>query len=327
MNIFRDLKKTTVVVIPAESGQTRQYQVPSMLWSLSTTFAFIFAGMSGFFAFDYYQLRQIRKSYYRMMIENEGLKGEARVLMGNLDDVKKSLKRVQDYTSKLGELTSLRVQRVTKKTGLGPISEDEYKKIQNSIAPNAEPVNYLPLGLNSDTLTFRPVFDKLKDIGDTSNNHSLDLQRLLASLSQQKTLLNSIPSITPVNGWITSGFGVRISPFTGKRAMHKGLDVASPVGTAIFSPADGVVVFTGAKSGFGNFVMIAHGYGILSRYGHLAENLVEPGQKVKRGEQIATVGMTGRTTGPHLHYEVVVDGRALDPKKFILDASDDWLSL
>lgn len=89
--------------------------------------------------------------------------------------------------------------------------------------------------------------------------------------------------------------------------------------TPIVAPGDGVVIFTGRKSGFGNFIMIAHGYGIISRYGHIAQSLVSPGQKVTRGQQIATVGMTGRTTGPHLHYEILANGSAINPRKFILD--------
>jgi murein DD-endopeptidase MepM/ murein hydrolase activator NlpD len=322
------MKKTTIVFVPADSSATKSFQVPELIFKLGTVIAFGMAMSGGYLFFDYLEMRQIRKEHYRTMIENEGLKGEARILAGNLEEVKHSLKKLQDYTNKLGELTAVRVQKVTKKTGLGPLSEEEYNKIQAEAA--AAPTvtqNYLPLGLNFDNLAFRPLFDKLKDIGQEADNSAIDLQRLLSTLSSQKSLLSSIPSISPANGWITSGFGHRISPFTGKRAMHKGIDVASPVGTPIYSPADGVVVFTGAKSGFGNFVMVAHGYGIISRYGHLAENLVEPGQKVKRGEQIATVGMTGRTTGPHLHYEVVVDGRAQDPKKFILNLADEWLAL
>ena len=88
------------------------------------------------------------------------------------------------------------------------------------------------------------------------------------------------------------------------------------------APADGVVIFTGAKAGFGNFIMIAHGYGVVTRYGHNHQNLVQPGQKVGRGEQIGTVGETGRATGPHLHYEVVINGKLENPQKFILDMAD-----
>ncbi len=91
---------------------------------------------------------------------------------------------------------------------------------------------------------------------------------------------------------------------------------------AVGERADGVVVFSGMKEGFGNFVMIAHGYGIVTGYGHNAQNLVITGQVIKRGEQLSTVGQTGRTTGPHLHYEIWVNGRVVDPKRFILNPDE-----
>jgi murein DD-endopeptidase MepM/ murein hydrolase activator NlpD len=173
-----------------------------------------------------------------------------------------------------------------------------------------------------DNLVFRPVFDRLNSIGQDANNHAFELQHLLSTLSQQKALLSSIPTFSPVDGWITSGFGRRVSPFTGEKGVHQGIDIAAPIGTPILAPADGVVIFTGAKDGFGNFIMIAHGYGVVTRYGHNLQNMVQPGQKVSRGEQIATVGMTGRTTGPHCHYEIVVNGKTENPQKFILDMAD-----
>ena len=319
------MRKTTIMIIPDGSTATKNYQVPVPLIRAALGLIILGAISAGYLFFDYSELRAIRSRYYQMTTENEGLKGEARILMNNLDEVKLSLLRVKDYTDKLGELTAIRVKKVAKKTGIGPLSEEEYKKINHGVESSFTG-GYLPIGLNVNNLAFRPVFDRLRYIGDSANHHALELQKLLSTLSQQKSLLSSIPSISPVNGWITSGFGYRVSPFTGKKTMHKGLDVASPIGTPIFSPADGVVIFTGAKIGFGNFIMVAHGYGIVSRYGHIAENLVQPGQRVKRGEQIATVGMTGRTTGPHLHYEVVVNGHNHNPKKFILNLSDDWLA-
>src|SRR4029078_2509934 len=101
-----------------------------------------------------------------------------------------------------------------------------------------------------DNLASRPVFDRLATIGQDANQHALELQHLLSNLSQQKSLLSSIPSFSPVDGWITSNYGKRISPFTGEPTLHMGLDVAAPVGTPIYAPADGVVIFTGAKQGF-----------------------------------------------------------------------------
>jgi len=282
----------------------------------------------GFFVFDYVQLREMRRGHLDLIAENQHLKGEAHILMGNLEEVKRSLRRIQDYTKKLGELVSLKVNNVSRKTGIGPLSAEEFSiQKQPHHSSEADVKAQIPLGINIENLIFRPVIKKLAGIQRQSDHQAVELQHLLSTLSQKKSLLSSIPSVSPVNGWITSSFGMRISPFTGKKSMHKAIDIAAPVGTPIVAPADGVVIFSGAKVGFGNFIMIAHyGYGIVTRYGHNAQNMVQAGQTVKRGEQIATVGMTGRTTGPHLHYETWVNGRAVNPKKFILDINIDFLS-
>jgi murein DD-endopeptidase MepM/ murein hydrolase activator NlpD len=311
------MKKWTVMIIPDDGKATRQVQVPSsVVRVLSFAIIALVSGLS-FLILDYVDLRARLANHQDLNAENEGLKGEARLLMQNLDEVKTALRRVQDYTYKLTELTELRVKRFSSKTGIGPLSPEEFQQAQKQ--PSEQPVNYMPLGLNVDKLAFRPVFDRLSGIGKQANNHALELQQLLSTLSQQRSLLQSIPSVTPVDGWVTSGFGMRTSPFTGERTLHVGLDIAAPVGTPILAPADGIVIFTGKKEGFGNFVMLAHGYGVISRYGHNNQNLVSPGQKLSRGEQIATVGESGRTTGPHLHYEIMVNGKLENPQKFILN--------
>ena len=309
------------MIIPDGHRATRQLSMPQALISIGFfgSFFVLFAG--GFVFLDYLHLRAFRHRYQVISAENEGLKGEARVLMQNLEEVKVSLRRVQDYTSKLGELTTLKVQTFRKKTGIGPLSVEEFSAAQRTAAA-VQPEGYVPIGLNMDKLVFRQVFDRLSGIGQEANNDALELQHLLSTLSKQKNLLASIPSIAPVDGWITSGFGVRVSPFTGERTDHAGIDIAAPVGTAIMAPADGVVIFSGAKAGFGNFIMVAHGYGVVTRYGHNHQNMVQPGQKVARGEQIATVGDSGRATGPHVHYEVVINGKLENPQKFILDLVD-----
>lgn len=318
------MKKLTILLIPEGARTTHQISIPRHVIRGAQCLCVALAGLSGYFLLDYLQLREIRTSYRETTAENQGLRGEAKLLMNNLDEVKRSLRRVQDYSAKLADITKLKVIRVSKKTGIGPLSADEFAvaSARQSQEVIDEPREYVPLGVNLDKLVFRTAFDRMKTLGKEANQSALDLQHLLSTLSQQKSLLSAIPSNTPVNGWIASGFGQRTSPFTGERVMHMGIDVASPIGSPIYAPADGVVIFTGEKEGFGNFIMLAHGYGLISRYGHNAQNLVETGQTVKRGEQIATVGMTGRTTGPHLHYEIIVDGRPVDPKKFILDMAD-----
>jgi len=159
----------------------------------------------------------------------------------------------------------------------------------------------------------------------------LDLDGLLAQTSfleqnQQKldkqfedvrSLLVSTPTLTPAQGWISSGFGYRLHPLTQKREFHRGLDISAPRGTPIVSPANGIVVSKTRLPGYGLMLVINHGYGIITRYGHLHKAHVKPGQKVKRGEKIATVGASGRTTGPHLHYEVVRNGIPVNPIRYL----------
>lgn len=312
------MKKLTILVIPENASQTKQLQIPRLAIKAGALGSLLFMSCLGYLMFDYVELRALHSSYHKILTENEGLKGEARLLMSNLEEVRHSLKRVQDYSEKLGDLTSLKVENLSQQTGIGPLSPEEFQTAKrNQSAPPMK--KNIPLGIDLDKLVFRSVFDRIQNIGNQANQNALHMQKLLSELSQHRSLLSSVPSLTPVEGWITSGFGPRISPFTGERSWHRGLDVAAPIGTPIYAPADGVVIFSGAKSSYGNFVMIAHGYGVVSRYGHNAQNLVQAGQRIKRGDQVATVGMTGRTTGPHLHYEVVVNGRHVDPKRFMLD--------
>lgn len=128
------------------------------------------------------------------------------------------------------------------------------------------------------------------------------------------------PSIWPVKGPITSKFGPRISPFTGKKAFHSGLDIGSPRGTEIRSPAAGKVVVAAFDTRMGKFIRIDHGYGVETTYGHLSKILVKYGNKVKRGDLIGLVGSTGRfSTGPHLHYQVAVNDQVVNPVQYILD--------
>ncbi|MBV9840840.1 MAG: M23 family metallopeptidase [Sphingomonadaceae bacterium] len=132
----------------------------------------------------------------------------------------------------------------------------------------------------------------------------------------------SIPSAQPVSRFIlTSFFGVRADPFEGSARMHAGLDMAAPAGTPVYATADGVVAHAGPSNGYGNLVEIDHGRGVHTRYGHLSAVLVAENSRVHRGDLIGRVGSTGRSTGPHLHYEVRLDDRAINPLPFLQGAS------
>lgn len=139
------------------------------------------------------------------------------------------------------------------------------------------------------------------------------------AFQKQSLLLSSTPSVYPVRGLLGNGYGWRRDPFTGMRDFHQGLDVVAPQGTKVTAPADGIVTRAGPAGGFGNSIFMSHGYGLMTRYAHLAAANVRVGQRVKRGDVIGTVGTTGRSTGPHLHYEVLVHQRHVDPVRYILE--------
>ncbi len=132
----------------------------------------------------------------------------------------------------------------------------------------------------------------------------------------------SIPSTKPISAFtFTSAFGVRADPFRGSAAMHAGIDLASPTGTPIYATADGVVDRAEWFGGYGNMVEIDHGKSIATRYGHMSRIVAHEGERVHRGDLIGYVGSTGRSTGPHLHYEVRIDGRAVNPIPFLQSAN------
>jgi murein DD-endopeptidase MepM/ murein hydrolase activator NlpD len=141
---------------------------------------------------------------------------------------------------------------------------------------------------------------------------------LEALLLQQKLNKNTIPSGSPVNvGYNSSSFGWRVDPFTGKMAMHEGLDFMAEIGTPIYAAAGGIVVEAESTPDYGNIIKIDHGSGIETRYAHTSRMMVKEGDRVEKGQLIGEVGNTGRSTGAHLHFEVRLNGVALDPRKYL----------
>lgn len=156
-------------------------------------------------------------------------------------------------------------------------------------------------------------------LGVVAEGQAASLSDLVKALEGKQEFLAASPSIWPAKGWLTSRYGYRVSPFTGKPQFHAGLDIAGAPGTQVIAPARGRVVFTGPRGPMGNCIVIDHGHGVRTQYGHNDKILVKLGQMVERGDPIATLGNTGRSTGPHLHYVVEVLGKTKDPLDFIFD--------
>jgi murein DD-endopeptidase MepM/ murein hydrolase activator NlpD len=171
-----------------------------------------------------------------------------------------------------------------------------------------------------------PETDQLVGIGGPETVVALDkaadhLEREVRHISDRLhsdvVRLASIPRGLPVNGYITDGFGMRRNPFNGEgREVHEGLDIAVDFGTPVAATADGLVIYAAPHAGYGNLVIVYHSNGITSRYGHLSRISVEAGQRVKRGDQVGNVGSTGRSTGPHVHYEIRENDQSVDPLRY-----------
>jgi murein DD-endopeptidase MepM/ murein hydrolase activator NlpD len=156
-------------------------------------------------------------------------------------------------------------------------------------------------------------------LGTLAAARERSLSDLLEKLEDKRHRLASTPAIWPAKGWLTSRFGSRISPFTGGRQFHPGIDIAGALGTDVIAPARGRVTFAGKRGPLGQTLTIDHGYGVRTLYGHNNEIFVERGQEIERGQVIASLGSSGRSTGPHLHYVVEVQGKAANPLDYIFD--------
>ena len=176
----------------------------------------------------------------------------------------------------------------------------------------------IPLDAKHNNL-IREMHEQVNQTTQVAKQQVLNFEDLIKQLEKKKNFLASTPSIRPVQGWLTSGFGYRESPFTGKRDFHSGLDISNQVGTKVIATANGTVSYAAQKMYFGNLVVIDHGYGKITKYGHLQKILVTSGQRVKRGDVIALLGNTGQSTGPHVHYEVRINNVPTNPLKYILN--------
>jgi murein DD-endopeptidase MepM/ murein hydrolase activator NlpD len=170
----------------------------------------------------------------------------------------------------------------------------------------------LPPGLRSPEDTFGLLRELLESLESRLRNVQTDVDN-------RNALAAATPSIWPAHGWLTSSVGNRRDPITGGSDYHEGLDISAERGSSVYATADGTVRFAGREGGYGNLVVLDHGYGLETRYGHLASFRVSPGADIKRGDVVGVVGSTGRSTGSHLHYEVRVNGRLLNPLQLLLN--------
>ena len=165
----------------------------------------------------------------------------------------------------------------------------------------------------------REMHDQMAGLEMASRDQATGFEDLMQGVKSRKNLLACKPSIRPADGIFSSGFGSRESPFTGLPEFHSGLDIANHKGTPILATADGTVTFVGDKGPLGKVIVINHGHGLVTRYAHIDKALKNRGESVKRGDVVAQMGSSGRSTGPHVHYEVRINGVPVNPRDHILN--------
>jgi murein DD-endopeptidase MepM/ murein hydrolase activator NlpD len=306
-------KRYTVLFIDDKGNPIRESLVSRRAIRILASLAVILIGLcaTGAYRFVHMQDELVGKNDLISKIELqkneiEGQRIQLQSFAHEINDLKASLVTLNGFESKIRIMANL--EHRPDKASLFAMG--------GSMPEDLEPD--LPLSQDHDRLV-RAMHDQIEQVQQASSVQGTSFKALIKSLESKRNLLASTPSIRPARGWYSSQFGYRISPFTGRRAMHKGLDIANTKGTKIIATADGVVTFAGKRWLIGNEVKIDHGHGIATRYGHACKVLVHNGDRVKRGDVIALMGSTGRSTGPHVHYEVRLNGVPVNPLKYILD--------
>ena len=282
---------------------------------LSLLFVSFVTGMTllGFFFYDYHTLRKSMGDVHQMaqkIIDQQALIAEQRSQIQDFAD------QIDALDEKLARLNQFEEQ-VRQLANLEPYESEENMSGVGGASPESLDAQ-LELQQSHDRL-LKDMHRQISDLETISARTSGSLENLVNKLEKQSNLLAATPSIRPTEGWISSPFGKRTSPFTGRREFHKGLDIANHKGTPILATADGVITYAGQKRNMGNVLVIDHGHGIVTRYAHLDEMTKKRSEKVKRGDVIGHMGTTGRSTGPHLHYEVRLNGVPVNPQKYILN--------
>jgi len=302
----------TIMVFPGSASRPKKFSV-SGNFIRKGMIAFlvlfvIFAGATTFVLGDYFELKESAVDVAHLKRESKIQKVKVDQFSQALKNFENELARLERFENKLRVITSLEdsPKSVDKNFGLG----GPYGLSTHSLNSSLE---------KESTAMMDRLLGDLSHLNNQVKVQSISFQELDDYFKSQKSLLSSTPSIWPTRGWVTSGFGLRKSPFTGLREKHDGYDIGARHGSDVRATADGVVVVQGRETGYGNMVELDHGYGIRTRYGHNSKNVVKVGERVKRGQVIAQVGNTGRSTGPHLHYEVLLNGVPVNPKNYILE--------
>ncbi len=298
-------RKYTFLYVPEDHSATREVNVPRFVAVLGGLGTLLLTALAVFYVLGLFQGSSWLPGGSRLQRENERL-GDELVLLGEKVSV---LREHLDRSYRFQEMVSIAV-------GLDPVDPTVREAGVGGRSPAI-------MSTGEFARELRPTETLAQDLNELLRQARIQHQgyrALLDSMTLRQTAIDHLPSIRPVDtGWLSSSYGYRKDPFTGKSRFHRGLDYSVPVGTPVRATADGVVLQLKHERGLGRMIRIDHGDHLTTTYAHLHDWTVKVGQRIRRGEVIGHSGNSGRSTAPHLHYEVTVGGRHVNPLPYVLD--------
>ena len=306
------------IFISHDNRTSTEIRIPKVLIYVLSVLSVFLLLASIIVLYDYVSLLKSTGSSYRLSAENRELKEQIKIYKIKTQQINKRLEKIEIFRDKLKNIFGIPTKEETSNND-SKLQEELYNSYVNRYKK-------LNIPLVNDSILLQTIIDIdihfLKN-ESLSNNLFLDFNLIDNKMLDDQRFASSTPSVAPASGIITSQYGPRISPYFGVPKMHEGLDIGAGIGTNVIATADGTVSEAENSTGFGKVVKIDHGYGIETLYAHNSQLLVNKGQVVQRGTLIAKSGNTGWSTGPHVHYEIRVNGIAIDPQYYILN--DDIL--
>lgn len=301
----------TFMFIPESESTVRSYRMPTWFPKFVTIsiVLLVIAAATAFYSLSSLRLQyEVSKSEIgKLTAINSSQKVEIEKLQKNSEEVQKQL-----------EENSRILDEVKKAVGITPSSDDEQTEIKLAVPEDISPVSFVREKINPDMSS--EISDIESDFASLADKIAVQKQTITESMGPIKSQLAYLmakPSIKPVTASITAGFGYRKNPFTSRGTeFHDGIDFAASYGETVSATGDGIVIFAGWNAGYGRMVIISHGYGLTTLYAHNSKLLVKQGDKVKKGQAVSKAGNTGRSTGTHLHYEVKLNGKNVNPANY-----------
>lgn len=289
----------TVILVPHGGAKYRKYHLSALKIGLIGFVTCLSLVLTGLLALHYARFYSELNELNRLRQMNAELRQQNLDYELSTEHLTKRVTSLQDFVKKLSIMAGLDTEVAGEPLGgIGGPDVGETPASESAFTQVKESLEFMASELTS-----------LEEKG-----------RVLERFYEENTLmLASTPSIWPVRGYLSSTFGKRKDPFTGRPDWHPGIDLSTPIGRPVVVTADGIVLYASRRGSYGNTVIVDHKYGMMTLYGHLSRFNVRPGKRVRRGDVIGYVGNTGRSRGPHVHYEVWVSGRAVHPLDYILE--------